>query len=83
MRFNPRESGKAIRMEGVLIDIITRNKGGQEVRTKKLNPACRLQRDMLSAIKSVRWALVILNDEQHRAQRIEKPEIDPDFEGLD
>jgi hypothetical protein len=50
MQFNLREAGKAIRREGVLIDMVARNSSGQEVRTKKLNPACKLQRDMLSAI---------------------------------
>jgi hypothetical protein len=82
MQFNLREAGKAIRREGVLIDVVARNSSGQEVRTKKLNPACRLQRDMLSAIKSVRRALVILADEQERAQP-KTVEIDPDFLGLD
>jgi hypothetical protein len=82
MQFNLREAGKAIRREGVLIDVVARNSSGQEVRTKKLNPACKLQRDMLSAIKSARRALVILADEQERAQP-KTVEIDPDFVGLD
>jgi hypothetical protein len=34
------------------------------VRTKKLNPACRLQRDMLTAIKSVKRALVLLHEHE-------------------
>lgn len=82
MHFNLSEAGKAIRREGVLIDVVARNSSGQEVRTKKLNPACTLQRDMLSAITSVRRALVILADEQERAQP-KTVEIDPDFLGLD
>ena len=82
MQFNLSEAGKAIRRQGVLIDVVARNSSGQEVRTKKLNPACKLQRDMLSTIKSVRRALVILADEQERA-RPKAVEIDPDFVGLD
>ena len=82
MQFNLREAGKAIRRHGVLVDVVTRNSNGQEVRTKKLNPACRLQRDMLSAIKSTRRALVNLADELERAQP-KTNEIDPDFVGLD
>jgi hypothetical protein len=82
MQFNLREAGKAIRRHGVLIDVVARNSSGQEVRTKKLNPACRLQRDMLSAIKSARRALVILGDELERAQPT-TTEVDPDFVGLD
>lgn len=81
MQFNLRAAGKAIRKDGVLIAVVTRNNGGQEVRTKKLNPACKLQRDMLSAIKSARRALVILADELERAQP-KAAEVDPDFEGL-
>jgi hypothetical protein len=34
MRFNLQAAGKVIRAEGVLIDVISRNNGGQEVRTK-------------------------------------------------
>lgn len=37
---------------------------------------------MLSAIKSVKRALVLLREEEQLAQRNEKPEID-EFEGLD
>jgi hypothetical protein len=82
MRFNLHAAGRAIRSEGVLIDVVSRNNGGQEVRTKKLNPACRLQKDMLSAIKSVKRALVLLREEEQLALRSEKPEKD-EFEGLD
>lgn len=81
MQFNLRAAGRVIRSAGVLIDIITRNNAGHEVRTKKLNPACKLQRDMLSAIKSARRALAILADEQERAQP-KATAVDPDFEGL-
>lgn len=82
MRFNLREAGKAIRTEGVLIDVVSRNNGGQEVRTKKLNPACKLQKDMLGTIKSVKRALVLLREEEQLAQKAEKPEAD-EFAELD
>jgi hypothetical protein len=82
MRFNLSAAGKAIRHLGVLIDIVTRNNGGNEVRTKKLNPACKLQREMLSAIKSVKRALVLLREEEELALQLEKPAIN-EFEGLD
>jgi hypothetical protein len=81
MRFNLHAAGKAIRAEGVLIDIVTRNNGGNEVRTKKLNPACKLQKEMLSAIKSVKRALVLLREEEQLALQTQKPEHD-EFEGL-
>jgi hypothetical protein len=82
MQFNLREAGKAIRKEGVLIDVITRSNTGMEVRTKKLNPACRLQRDMLTAIKSVKRALVLLYEEEEMALRAERP-VEDEFVGLD
>lgn len=82
MQFNLREAGKAIRKEGVLIDVITRNNGGNEVRTKKLNPACKLQKEMLTAIKSVKRAMVLLREEEQLAQRAAAP-VDDDFKGLD
>jgi len=80
-QYNLREAGKAIRAEGVLIDVITRNNGGQEVRTKKLNPACKLQKEMLTTIKSIKRALVLLRDEEKAALKAERPETN-DFEGL-
>lgn len=82
MQYNLREAGRMIFVEGILIDVVTRNSAGLEVRTKKLNPACRLQRDMLSAIKSTKRALLILREEEELALQLEKP-VDPDFEGLD
>ena len=80
--YNLHEAGRVIYDEGILIDVIARNSVGQEVRTKKLNPACRLQQDMLNAIKSTQRALVILREEQELALQLEKPEIN-EFEGLD
>jgi hypothetical protein len=82
MRYNLREAGKAIRTEGVLIAVITRNNDNKEVRTKKLNPACKLQREMLTSIKSTKRQLVLLREEEQLAQRLEKPEHN-EFEGLD
>jgi len=76
MKYNLRQAGLAIRREGVLIDVITRNNGGNEVRTKKLNPACKLQKEMLTAIKAVKRALVLLREEEALALKSEVPEVD-------
>jgi len=81
MRFNLREAGKAIRAEGVLILVVTRSNDNKEVTTKKLNPACKLQREMLTSIKSAKRALVLLREEEQLAQKNETPEQD-EFEGL-
>jgi hypothetical protein len=80
--YNLRQAGGVIRKEGVLIAVVARNSAGLEVRTKNLNPGCRLQRDMLSAIKSTKRALVILREEEELALQLEKP-VDDDFAGLD
>lgn len=81
MRFNLREAGKAIKNEGVLIAVITRSNDNKEVRTKKLNPACKLQRDMLGAIKSLKKSLESLRvEEQTAATRLAAPK--DEFEGL-
>ncbi len=58
-RHNRTAAGKAVRGEGVLIDVVSRNNGGQEVRTKKLNPACKLQRDMHTVIKALKRELAL------------------------
>lgn len=81
MRFNLHAAGKAIRTQGVLIAVITRSNDNKEVRTQKLNPACKLQKDMLSAIKSVKRALVLLREEEAAALKAEKP-LNDEFEGL-
>lgn len=81
IRYNLSEAGKAIRREGILIDVVTRNNGGQEVRTKKLNPACKLQREMVAAIKSFKRALVLLREEEALALAPHKLEED-EFAGL-
>jgi hypothetical protein len=82
MQHNLRQAGRAISSDGILIAVVTRNSAGLEVRTKKLNPACRLQRDMWSAIKSTKRALIILREEEELALQLEKP-VDDDFAGLD
>lgn len=81
MRFNLHAAGKAIRTQGVLIAVITRSNDNKEVRTQKLNPACKLQKEMLSAIKSVKRALVLLREEEAAALKAEKP-LNDEFEGL-
>lgn len=81
MRFNLREAGKAIKREGVLVDVITRSNDNKEVRTKKLNPACKLQREMLVSIKSAKRALVILREEEQLAIKTQVPEKN-EFEEL-
>lgn len=40
-RYNLREAGKAIRKNGILIDVTTRHNDNSTVITKKLNPACK------------------------------------------
>jgi hypothetical protein len=65
-----------------LIDVVSRNSGGQEVRTKKLNPACKLQRDMHTVIKALKRELVLLREEEAIGLAAVKPEND-DFEGFD
>ena len=81
MRFNLREAGKAIKKEGVLIDVVTRSNDNKEVRTKKLNPACKLQREMLGAIKSLKKSLESLRAEEQTAATILTAPKD-EFEGL-
>lgn len=82
MQHNLREAGRAIRQEGVLVDVVARNNAGLEQRTKKLNPAGKLQKDMLSAIKSVKRAWVLLQEEEMMAQLAAAP-VDDDLAGLD
>jgi hypothetical protein len=52
------------------------------VTTEKLNPAFKVQREAMSAMKSLKRALVLLREEETLAQHLAAP-VDDDFKGLD
>ena len=60
---------------------VTNNKGGV-VTTEKLNPAFKVQREAMSALKSLKRVLVLLHEEVQIALAAEKP-VEDEFAGLD
>jgi hypothetical protein len=58
------------------------NNRGEVVTTEKLNPAFKVQREAMSALKGLKRALVLLREEEELALQLEKPEHN-EFEGLD
>jgi hypothetical protein len=82
MRANLKMAGQGIKSRGMYLPIKTTNNQGATVERDALNPAFKVQRDAMTAIKNIKRFLVLLREEEELAQRNEKPEIN-EFEGLD
>ncbi len=82
MRANLTMAAQGIKTKGMYLLSRATNNKGEVVTTEKLNPAFKVQREAMSALKTLKRALTLLREEEQLAQRNEKPEID-EFEGLD
>jgi hypothetical protein len=82
MRANLKMAGQGIRSKGMYLPIKTTNNQGNTVEREALNPAFKVQREAMTAIKNIKRFLVLLREEEQIAQRLEKPEHN-EFEGLD
>lgn len=82
MRSNLTMAAQGIKTKGMYLFSRATNNKGEVVTTEKLNPAFKVQREAMSAMKSLKRALVLLREEESIAVNAAKP-TDPDFEGLD
>jgi hypothetical protein len=82
MRANLKMAGQGIRSRGMYLPVKTTNNQGNTVEREALNPAFKVQREAMTAIKNIKRFLVLLREEEQIAQRLEKPEHN-EFEGLD
>jgi hypothetical protein len=82
MRANLTMAAQGIKTKGMYLLSRATNNKGEVVTTEKLNPAFKVQREAMSAMKSLKRALIILREEEELALQLEKPEIN-EFEGLD
>jgi hypothetical protein len=81
MRANVKMAVEAIKRRGMYIPIRTTNNRGECVETDKLNPAFRVQREALSALKTFRRALLLLREEETAMLAADAPK-ESEFEGL-
>jgi len=82
MRANLKMAGQGIREKGMYLLVRTTNNQGATVERENLNPAFKVQREAMTAIKNIKRFLVLLREEENIAQLLEKPEHN-EFEGLD
>jgi hypothetical protein len=81
MRENLKMAVDGIKQKGMYILSRATNNKGEVVVTERLNPAFRVQREAMSAIKGLRRALVLLREEEQLAiQKTAAPSNE--FEGL-
>jgi hypothetical protein len=82
MRANLKMAGHGIRSKGMYLPVKTTNNQGNTVEREALNPAFKVQREAMTAIKNIKRFLVLLREEEELTLQLEKPEIN-EFEGLD
>lgn len=82
MRANLKMAGQGIREKGMYLLVRTTNNQGATVERENLNPAFRVQREAMAAIKNIKRFLVLLREEEQLALRAEQPN-DDEFAWLD
>lgn len=82
MRDNLTMAAQGIKEKGMYLLSRATNNKGEVVTTEKLNPAFKVQREAMSALKSLKRALVLLQEEEQIALAAEKP-VEDEFAGLD
>lgn len=83
MRENLTMAGQGIREKGMYLLSRATNNKGETVVTEKLNPAFRVQREAMAAIKTIKRALVLLREESESLAARAAAPADNDFAGLD
>src|SRR6266436_1564025 len=65
--FNLQLARQSVHDDGLLLELVVADSNGKLNRTKKLNPALKIQRESLSALKSLNRQLVLLHEEEAQA----------------
>jgi hypothetical protein len=66
--FNVELARKSVRAEGVLIEVLVANSNGRLEKTRRVNPAFKIQHDSLSALKSLKRQFEFLCEEREAAE---------------
>src|ERR1700730_5104792 len=64
MAFNLDIARKSVRTDGALIEVLVTNSNGNFEKTRRLNPTFKIQRDALTALKSLNRQLTIRREEE-------------------
>lgn len=67
MSFNLGIARKSLRADGALIEVLVTNSNGNFEKTRRLNPTFKVQRDALTAVKTLNRQLSILREEETQA----------------
>jgi len=66
--FNLELARKSVRADGVLIEVLVANSNGRFEKTRRVNPAFKIQHDSLSALKSLKRQFDFLCEEHEAAE---------------
>jgi hypothetical protein len=72
IRYNLNLARVSIRTDGVLIEVLTTDSNGRIAKSKRLNPAFRVQSDSLKTLKSLDRQMQLLCDEEDAAMTDQK-----------
>jgi hypothetical protein len=72
IEFNLNLARVSIRTHGVLIEVLRADSNGRIAKTKRLNPAFRVQNDSLKTLKSLDRQMQLLCDEEDAAMTDQK-----------
>src|SRR6266478_4954361 len=72
MAFNVELARKSLRADGCLIEMLVANSHGRLEKTKRLNPAFKIQTDALKTLKSLNRQMDFLYEEREAAEASQK-----------
>jgi hypothetical protein len=72
MAYNLELSRKSLRADGCLIEVLVANSNGRLEKTRRLNPALKIQTDALKALKSLNRQMDFLCEEREAAEANQK-----------
>ena len=64
MAFNLDLARKSFRADGALIEVLVTSSNGRFEKTRRLNPAFKIQREALTALKSLKRQWLLLHEEE-------------------
>jgi len=68
MQYNLSIARKSVRADGALIEVVTADSNGRFAKTRRLNPSFKIQREALTALKSLNRQMDFLCEEREAAE---------------
>ena len=80
MMFNLKIARESVHSEGALIEVLVTSSNGNFEKTRRLNPSFKIQREALTALKSLNRQLLLLDEEKRVAEaKLQKAEESSEF----